>query len=219
MNVTYVDWKCVDSTKTFSKSNFSQVMALTGNHVEGNRANTSSEEPSPNPELANIFHRRTRLISITTGTTHKFRHAKEMKVGHGGLNGEIDLPSDYKSSNYRIILSVLPASKCTKKIHPCLLHVSIMNEEAKQKRAKYRTKLMSPKDWRVILDVTNGQVFYVPNCGKQECVMVDCLEDDKIKLGSNNLQVQNIHFIIFHISFFFTPIDLFSLIKFLFCCR
>ena len=192
MNVAYVDRKCIDMAKTVFKSNFCQVMDLAVNHQEENGGNTNFEEPSLSPQSGNILHTRPKLISITTGTTHKFRHAKEMKVGHGGLNGEIDLPPDYKTSNYRIILSVMPASKCTKKIHPCLLHVSIMNEEAKQKRAKYRTKLMSSKDWRVILDVAKGQVFHVPNCGKQECVRVDCIEDDKIKLGSNNLQVQNL---------------------------
>ena len=171
------------------KSNFSQVMSLTG-HKDGPSGESMSSEPvSPIRVASNQFSHQPKQISITTGTVHKFRHAKEMKVGHGGLNGDIDLPPDYRTSNYRIILSVLPASKSTQKIHPCLLHVSIMNEEAKQRRAKYRTKLMSSKDWRVILDVTKGDVFHVPNSGKQEAVRVDCIEDDKIKLGSNNLQV------------------------------
>ena len=176
-------------TKTFFKSNFSQVMSLNGNHDEANREIMNPQPSLSNREISNRFFTQPKLISITTGTIHKFRHAKEMKVGHGGLNGDIDLPPDYKTADYRIILSVVPASNSTKKIHPCLLHVVIMNEEAKQKRAKYRTKPMSSKDWRVILDVIKGDVFHVPSSGKQECVRVDCIEDDKIKLGSNNLQV------------------------------
>ena len=171
------------------KSNFSQVMSLTGSKDGPSGESMSSESVSPIRDASNQFCHQPKQISITTGTVHKFRHAKEMKVGHGGLNGDIDLPPDYRTSNYRIILSVLPASKSTQKIHPCLLHVSIMNEEAKQRRAKYRTKLMSSKDWRVILDVTKGDVFHVPNSGKQEAVRVDCIEDNKIKLGANNLQV------------------------------
>ena len=176
-------------TKKMFKSNFSEVMSLTGNHDGANGMTMSSDSKSSNRDSSNRFSHK--QISITIpNSIHKFRHAKEMKVGHGGLNGEITLPEDYKTSDYRIILSVLPASNSAKKIHPCLLHVSIMNEEAKQKQAKYRTNVMSPKDWRVILDVTKGEVFHVPSTGKQEAVRVECIEDDKIKLGANNLQVR-----------------------------
>ena len=128
-------------------------------------------------------------IRIPEGAKHKYRHAKEMKIGHGGLKGEITLPLDYKSQNYRLILSVLPASNSKQRIHPCMLHVTVMNQNSKQKRAKYRTKLESPKDWRVILDVEQGKVYYIPNYGPPERFPIDCLRDGRLILGGNNLQV------------------------------
>jgi hypothetical protein len=128
-------------------------------------------------------------ISIPQGAKHKYRHAKEMKIGHGGLKGEITLPSDYKTSDYRIKLSAVPSLKCKQPIHPCMLHVTVMNRASKQKRARYRTELTSPKDWCVKLDVEKGKVFYVPNYGAQGRFEIDCLSGGRIILGGNNLQV------------------------------
>ena len=128
-------------------------------------------------------------IHIPEGAKHKYRHAKEMKIGHGGLKGEITLPTDYKSQNYKIILSVLPACNSKQKVHPCMLHVTVMNQNSKQKRAKYRTKLESPKDWMVTLEIENGKVFYIPNYGPCERFQIDCIKDGQLILGGNNLQV------------------------------
>ena len=128
-------------------------------------------------------------IHIAEGAKHKYRHAKEMKIGHGGLKGEITLPSDYKSQNYKIILSVLPACTSKQKVHPCMLHVTVMNQNSKQKRAKYRTKLEYPKDWMVTLEIDRGNVFYIPNYGPCERFQIDCLKDGQLVLGGNNLQV------------------------------
>ena len=89
-------------TKTFFKSNFSQVMSLHGNHDEANREIMNLQASPSNREISNRHHPQPKLISITTGTIHKFRHAKEMKVGHGGLNGDIDLPPDYKTADFII---------------------------------------------------------------------------------------------------------------------
>lgn len=128
-------------------------------------------------------------INIPEGAKHKYRHAKEMKIGHGGLKGEITLPSDYKTSDYRLKLSVVPSLKCKQPIHPCMLHVTVMNQASKQKRARYRTELTSPKDWCVNLDVEKGKVFYVPNYGIQGRFEIKCLSGGRIILGGNNLQV------------------------------
>ena len=148
--------------------------------------------PVVQPQSKRRFsHKREKLVSIKAGSNHKYRHAKEMKVGHGGLNGEISLPPDYKTSDYRLILSVVPGINSTQKIHPCMLHVTVMDPGAKQKRARYRTELKSPEDWRVILDVVNGDVFYLPNYGPTESLRLDCLKEGKIRLGHNNLQVSS----------------------------
>jgi len=129
-------------------------------------------------------------IHVQEGAKHKYRHAKEMKIGHGGIKGEITLPTDYKTNDYRIILSVVPSEESKQKIHPCMLHVTVMNQNSKQKRAKYRTQLTSPLDWRVVLDVHQGKVFYIPNYSEiNERYEIDCLRNGRIVLGGNNLQL------------------------------
>ena len=138
-------------------------------------------------------------INIQEGTKHKYRHAKEMKIGHGGIKGEIMLPMDYKTSDYRIILSALPSEESKQKIqiHPCMLHVTVMNQGSKQKRAKYRTQLAYPQDWRVVLDIEQGKVFYIPNYGQlNERYEIDCVRNGQMILGGNNLQVKFQHYII-----------------------
>ena len=162
-------------------------MSLIRKYNEYKRFNSPVVQPQPNQRF---LHETRKLVSIKTGSKHKYRHAKEMKVGHGGLNGEISLPPDYITSDYRLILSVVPGINSTQLIHPCMLHVTVMESGAKQKRARYRTELKSPEDWRVILDVVNGEVFYVPNYGAKESLKVDCLREGQIRLGQNNLQVQ-----------------------------
>jgi len=133
------------------------------------------------------------LINIPENTKHKYRHAKEMKIGHGGLRGEMTLPPDYKTCDYRIILSVVPSHSSKQKIHPCMLHVTVMNPNSKQKTAKYRTELKEPKDWRVEIDVEKGRASYRPNYGRHGLepnkFAIDCIEDGRIILGSGNLQV------------------------------
>ena len=138
-------------------------------------------------------------INISEGMKHKYRHAKEMKIGHGGLKGDITLPTGYNFHNYQLILSVVPSAKSTQKIHPCMLHVTVMNQGSKQKRAKYRTELKSAKDWKVVLYVKKGRVFYQPNYKMEndmivdydgEMFEIDCIENGRIVLGGNNLQVR-----------------------------
>lgn len=130
-------------------------------------------------------------INIPENTKHKYRHAKEMKIGHGGFQGKITLPTDYKTCDYRIILSVVPAHSSKQKIHPCMLHVTVMNPVSKQKRAKYRTELKEPKDWRVEIDIEKGRASYRPNYGRHagDRFEIDCVRDGCILLGSDNLQV------------------------------
>ena len=130
-------------------------------------------------------------INIPENTKHKYRHAKEMKIGHGGLRGEITLPPDYKTCDYRVILSVVPAHSSKQEIHPCMLHVTVMNPVSKQKRAKYRTELKEPKDWRVEIDIEKGRASYRPNYGRHagDRFEIDCVRDGRILLGTDNLQV------------------------------
>ena len=122
------------------------------------------------------------------------------------LNGEISLPPDHKTSHYRLVLSVVPGINSNRKIHPCMLHAIIMDASSKQKRARFRTELKSPEDWKIILDVVNGEVYYVPNYGETESLKVDCLREGKLVLGQSNLQVNlkyqisNLHLINYHIN-------------------
>ena len=74
-----------------------------------------------------------------------------------------------------------------------MLHVTVMNPNTKQKRAKYRTELKEPKDWRVEIDVEKGRASYRPNYGRDglepKKFEIDCIRDGRIILGSDNLQV------------------------------
>merc|ERR1711936_276767 len=68
-----------------------------------------------------------------------------------------------------------------------------MNPYSKQKRAKYRTELKEPKDWRVEIDVEKGRASYRPNYGRHglepDKFAIDCVRDGRIILGSDNLQM------------------------------
>ena len=74
-----------------------------------------------------------------------------------------------------------------------MLHVTVMNPNSKQKRARYRTELKEPKDWRVEIDVEKGRASYRPNYGRHgfepDKFQIDCISDGRIILGSDNLQV------------------------------
>ena len=161
-------------------------MSLRRMHDDNKSLSSPILQPKPNQR---IFPDVAKLVSIKTVSQHKYRHAKEMKVGHGGLNGEISLPPDHKTSHYRLVLSVVPGINSNRKIHPCMLHAIIMDASSKQKRARFRTELKSPEDWKIILDVVNGEVYYVPNYGDNEALKVDCLREGKLILGQSNLQV------------------------------
>ena len=181
----------LSSSSSLNGENYEDTQILRMHSLSRNPPGYSTCENSPE------YHMEQNLqpisINIPENTKHKYRHAKEMKIGHGGLRGEITLPSDYKSCDYRMILSVVPSHSSKQKIHPCMLHVTVMNPNSKQKRAKYRTELKEPKDWRVEIDVEKGRASYRPNYGRHgkepEKFEIDCIRDGRIILGSDNLQV------------------------------
>ena len=179
------------SSSSLNGENYTDSQILRMNSLRRKPSGYSTCENYP----VNIMEQNLQPISINIpeNTKHKYRHAKEMKIGHGGLRGEITLPSDYKTCDYRIILSVVPSHSSKQKIHPCMLHITVMNPYSKQKRAKYRTELKEPKDWRVEIDVEKGRASYRPNYGRHgfepDKFQIDCIRDGRIILGSDNLQV------------------------------
>ena len=107
-------------------------------------------------------------------------------IGREGLRGEIILPLELRNCDYRVVFSTLPASRSEQCIHPCMLHVSVMDKNSK---AIFGTKMKEPKDWRVVIEVESGQAYYRPNYGTNEKFKIDCLKNGRIILGTNGLQV------------------------------
>ena len=140
-------------------------------------------------------------INIADGVKHIYRHAREMKICHGGLKGTITLPPDYETSNYRLVLSVIPSIKSKQIIHGCMLHVTIINQNVRNqslvRKNMFRTELKSPKDWRLLIDIEDGQAFYVPNYGTRERFRINCLRNGELFLGApelgNRFQVRYKH--------------------------
>ena len=62
---------------------------------------------------------------------HRFRTVREMDQQHGGyIDGVLQLPADFKTRNYTVILSVIPASlddpnTLINQIHPCMLRIRV----------------------------------------------------------------------------------------------
>ena len=63
---------------------------------------------------------------------HRFRTVREMDQQHGGyIDGVLQLPADFKTRNYTVILSVIPASldadpnNLLNQIHPCMLRIRV----------------------------------------------------------------------------------------------
>ena len=112
---------------------------------------------------------------------HTFRYATTMKTeSHGGLRGRIRLPSGFENCDYQLLLSVVPSTTSKQDIHPCMLHVNVVNPESKQ---KIRTKLEQAKDWQVVINIDHGNVYYMPNYGTKEAIKFDCIRDGSIMLG------------------------------------
>ena len=107
-------------------------------------------------------------------------------IGREGLRGEIILPLGLQNCDYRVVFSTLPASRSGQRIHPCMLHVSVMDKNSK---AIFGTKMKEPKDWRVVIEVESGQAYYRPNYGTNEKFKIDCVKNGRIILGTNGLQV------------------------------
>ena len=140
-------------------------------------------------ELANPNSRPVYIL-ISEGRRPKFRYAEQMKnESHGGLLGKILLPQDLTTCDYRIQLSVVPSSTSKQEIHPCMLHVAVMDPKSKQKRVIFGTELKDSRDWRVLIDIEDGVASYIPNYGTNAKMNIDCIEDGNIILGTNYLQV------------------------------
>ena len=130
-------------------------------------------------------------ILISEGKRPKFRYAEQMRhESHGGLQGKLVLPQDVTSCDYQIHLSVVPSSTSKQEIHPCMLHVTVMDPNSKQKRVLFGTELKDSKDWRVVIDVDGGVASYLPNYGANAKMNIDCIKDGNIILGTNYLQVR-----------------------------
>ena len=64
---------------------------------------------------------------------HRFRTVREMDQQHGGyIDGVLQLPADFKTRNYTVILSVVPAAAALddpntliNQIHPCMLRIRV----------------------------------------------------------------------------------------------
>ena len=86
------------------------------------------------------------------------------RKGHGGIPMcfTFTLPANYKDTSYKLQISTVPSEDATRNgfvIHPTLLH---MNVKAKNKIV-CGTELTFPLDWKIILHIKNGIVFYVHN--------------------------------------------------------
>ena len=110
-------------------------------------------------------------------------------IGREGLLGEIILPLGLQNCDYRVVFSTLPASGSGQSIHPCMLHVSVMDPNSKQGPAIFGTELKEPKDWRLVIEVESGHAYYRPNYGTKEKFKIDCVKNGRIILGPNGLQV------------------------------
>ena len=65
---------------------------------------------------------------------HRFRTVREMDQQHGGyIDGVLQLPADFKTRNYTVVLSVIPAAAALdgdpntliNQIHPCMLRIRV----------------------------------------------------------------------------------------------
>ena len=113
-------------------------------------------------------------ILISEGKRPKFRYAEQMRnESHGGLQGKLVLPQDVNSCDYQIHLSVVPSSTSKQEIHPCMLHLTVMDPKSKQKRVLFGTELKDSKDWRVVIDVDGGVASYMPNYGTNANINID----------------------------------------------
>ena len=99
------------------------------------------------------------------------------------------MPPEIQDCDYRMALSVVPASTSKQEINPCMLHVSIMDPKLKQKVALFGTELKQANDWQVVIDVEHGNAYYIPNYGDKDRFEIDCVKDGRIMLGPGNLQV------------------------------
>ena len=83
---------------------------------------------------------------------------------------------------FRLELSLVPAEDACQNshgIHPNLLSITIKD---KNKRIKYRGNLTNPKAWKLVLLITNGQVYYQDHEGNL-LKADDLVNGNKLLLG------------------------------------
>ena len=83
---------------------------------------------------------------------------------------------------FRLELSLVPAEDASQNshgIHPNLLSITIKD---KNKRIKYRGNLTNPKAWKLVLLITNGQVYYQDHEGNL-LKADDLVNGNKLLLG------------------------------------
>jgi len=115
-----------------------------------------------------------------------FRTAREIeKDGHGNyISGVIEFnPAPKSDEVFRLELSLVPAEDASQNshgIHPNLLSITIKD---KNKRIKYRGNLTNPKAWKLVLLITNGQVYYQDHEGNL-LKADDLVNGNKLLLGN-----------------------------------
>ena len=85
---------------------------------------------------------------------------------------------------FRLELSLVPAEDASQNshgIHPNLLSITIKD---KNKRIKYRGNLTNPKAWKLVLLITNGQVYYQDHEGNL-LKADDLVNGNKLLLGKS----------------------------------
>lgn len=108
------------------------------------------------------------LVQIKTepGVLHRYRTANEMKSQHGGyVEGSITLPVDFMTRRLAIRLSAIPAALDAIRVHPCMLRIRIPDFSSKQRNKStiFTTPLDTANDWKIELELINGEIFYKPN--------------------------------------------------------
>ena len=89
---------------------------------------------------------------------------------------------------FRLELSLVPAEDASQNshgIHPNLLSITIKD---KNKRIKYRGNLTNPKAWKLVLLITNGQVYYQDHEGNL-LKADDLVNGNKLLLGKSYLKL------------------------------
>ncbi len=94
------------------------------------------------------------------------------------MEGFIELP--LARGSLTVVISTMPAGESQQSVQPNLLHVTMMDDNTR--KASWKSTL-TPGDWRIRLNIQEGQAFLVTEEGMK---LVSCIRDNKIVLGGDD---------------------------------